>query len=284
MSLLLNMLSSLVTASFPRSKCLLISWLQSLSAVALEPKKMKSDTCGQMIPLFPFHLPWSDGARCHDRSLLSLGYAFYILFNRSPCFLQRKATYIDKSCFPGSLQTESQEEGEQKAVVRQHPWERTWEGFDKKSRLGRHPGKEPEGSQHPACWRASADTSCRGAVPPGWHAGLGRLGWLHPEGAPGPARPPLMSPWVPALTSPAWPRALWDARLAAGSRASGGTRPGCPHLLDKFPVRGESGCHPTKEERAKDFWAPLGREALSSRIQWFFIFFSAACSVSSGEE
>ena len=44
MSLLFNMLSRLVTAYLPRSKCLLISWLQSLSAVILEPQKIKSVT------------------------------------------------------------------------------------------------------------------------------------------------------------------------------------------------------------------------------------------------
>ena len=42
MSLLFNMLSELVIAFHSRSKCLLISWLQSPSAVILEPKKMKS--------------------------------------------------------------------------------------------------------------------------------------------------------------------------------------------------------------------------------------------------
>ena len=44
MSLLLNMLSRLVIAFLPRNKCLLISWLQSPSAVILEPQKRKSDT------------------------------------------------------------------------------------------------------------------------------------------------------------------------------------------------------------------------------------------------
>ena len=44
MSLLLNMLSRLVISFLPRSKCILISWLQSPSAVILEPKKIKSDT------------------------------------------------------------------------------------------------------------------------------------------------------------------------------------------------------------------------------------------------
>ena len=48
MSLLLNMLSRLVITFLPMSKCLLISWLQSPSAVILEPKKIKSVT----VPLF----------------------------------------------------------------------------------------------------------------------------------------------------------------------------------------------------------------------------------------
>ena len=44
MSLLFNMMSSLVITFLPRSKRLLIAWLQSASAVILEPKKMKSVT------------------------------------------------------------------------------------------------------------------------------------------------------------------------------------------------------------------------------------------------
>uniref|UniRef100_A0AC11DWY6 Uncharacterized protein n=1 Tax=Ovis aries TaxID=9940 RepID=A0AC11DWY6_SHEEP len=50
MSLLLNMLSRLVIAFLPRSKCLLISWLQSPSAVILEPPKIKSDTVSTVSP------------------------------------------------------------------------------------------------------------------------------------------------------------------------------------------------------------------------------------------
>ena len=42
MSLLFNMLSRLVIAFLPRSKCVLIEWLQSPSAVILEPPKIKS--------------------------------------------------------------------------------------------------------------------------------------------------------------------------------------------------------------------------------------------------
>src|SRR5574337_118509 len=50
MSLLLNMLSRLVKTCFPRSKHLLISWLQSPSAVILEPPKIKSDTVSTVSP------------------------------------------------------------------------------------------------------------------------------------------------------------------------------------------------------------------------------------------
>uniref|UniRef100_A0AC11ELN9 Uncharacterized protein n=1 Tax=Ovis aries TaxID=9940 RepID=A0AC11ELN9_SHEEP len=49
MSLLLNMLSRLVITFLPRSKRLLISWLQSPSAVILEPRKIKSDTVSPSI-------------------------------------------------------------------------------------------------------------------------------------------------------------------------------------------------------------------------------------------
>ena len=50
MSLLFNMLSRLVITFLPRSKCLLISWLQPPSAVILEPKKIKSDTASTVSP------------------------------------------------------------------------------------------------------------------------------------------------------------------------------------------------------------------------------------------
>ena len=53
MSLLFNMLSRLVITFLPRSKCLLISWLQSPSAVIVEPKKIKSDTVSTVSHLFP---------------------------------------------------------------------------------------------------------------------------------------------------------------------------------------------------------------------------------------
>ena len=68
MSLLLNMLSRLVITFLPRSQRLLISWLQSPSAVILEPQKIKSDT----VSTVPIYLPWSGGPGCHDLSFLNV--------------------------------------------------------------------------------------------------------------------------------------------------------------------------------------------------------------------
>ena len=50
MSLLFNILFRFVIAILPKSKHFLISWLQSLSALILEPKKMKSDTVSTFSP------------------------------------------------------------------------------------------------------------------------------------------------------------------------------------------------------------------------------------------
>ena len=52
MSLLFNMLSRFAIAFLPRSKRLLISWVQSLSTVTLEPKKIKSVTVSIVSPSF----------------------------------------------------------------------------------------------------------------------------------------------------------------------------------------------------------------------------------------
>ena len=57
MSLFFNMQYSFVITFLPRRKHLLISWLQSLSEVILEPKKIKSVT----VSIFPIYLHWSDG-------------------------------------------------------------------------------------------------------------------------------------------------------------------------------------------------------------------------------
>ena len=52
MSLLFNMLSSFIMAFLPKSRCLLILWLQSLSAVILEPKNIKPDTVSIFSPIY----------------------------------------------------------------------------------------------------------------------------------------------------------------------------------------------------------------------------------------
>ena len=69
MSLLFNMLSGLVITFLPRSKHLLISWLQSPSEVILEPPQNKICHC---FHCFPIYLPRSDGTRCHDLSFLNV--------------------------------------------------------------------------------------------------------------------------------------------------------------------------------------------------------------------
>ena len=56
LSLLLNMLSRLVIIFLPRSKHLLISWLQSPSAVILEPQKIKSDTVSTVSPSISYEV------------------------------------------------------------------------------------------------------------------------------------------------------------------------------------------------------------------------------------
>ena len=70
MSLLFNTLSKLVKTFLPRSKCLLISWLQSPSAAILKPPKNKVWHC---FHCFPIYFPWSDDTRCHELHFLKVG-------------------------------------------------------------------------------------------------------------------------------------------------------------------------------------------------------------------
>ena len=78
MSLVLNMLCRFVIAFFPRSKCLLISWLQSLSAVIFGAQENKIYHCYHF---FPIYLPWSVGTRCHDLSFFTLSVYFFFNLN-----------------------------------------------------------------------------------------------------------------------------------------------------------------------------------------------------------
>ena len=70
-SLVFNMMSRLVITFFLRSKHLLISCLQSPSAVILEHKKNKVCYC---FHCFPVCLPWRGGTRCYDISFLNFEY------------------------------------------------------------------------------------------------------------------------------------------------------------------------------------------------------------------
>ena len=71
MSLLFNMLSRFVIAFLSRSKCLLISWLQSPSTVILEPPPTPNKIC-QCLHVSLLYLPWTDGTVCHDLSFLNV--------------------------------------------------------------------------------------------------------------------------------------------------------------------------------------------------------------------
>ena len=69
MSLLLNTLSRFVIAFLPRSKRLLILWLQSPSTVIFEAQENEIWHC---FHIFPIYLPWSDRTGCHDLRFLNV--------------------------------------------------------------------------------------------------------------------------------------------------------------------------------------------------------------------
>ena len=89
MSLLFNMLSRLVITCLPRNKHLLISWLQSWSAVILEPKKI---VC-HYFHSFPIYLPWSDAIDQMSWSLFSECWILSQTFN-SPLALSSRDSLV----------------------------------------------------------------------------------------------------------------------------------------------------------------------------------------------
>ena len=91
MSLLFNMLSRLVIAFFPKSKHLLISWLQSPSEVILEPKKIKSVTVSIVSPSI-----------CHEVMGLDVMILVFWMLNFKPTFPLSSFTFI-KRLFSFSL-------------------------------------------------------------------------------------------------------------------------------------------------------------------------------------
>ena len=80
-----NKLSSLVITFLPRSKHLLISWVQSPSAVTLKPPKIVS----HCFHCYPVYLPWSDGTRCNYLNFLNV--EFYVKFSTLLFHFHQKA-------------------------------------------------------------------------------------------------------------------------------------------------------------------------------------------------
>ena len=93
MSLLFNMLSSLVITFLPRSKCLLISWLQSQSAVILEPPKIKSVTVSTVCPSI-----------CHEvMGLNSMIFVFWMLSFKPAFSLSSRGFLVPLHFYKGGV-------------------------------------------------------------------------------------------------------------------------------------------------------------------------------------
>ena len=85
MSLFFNMLSRLVIAFLPRSKCLLISWLQSPSAVILEPPKIRSLTVSIVSP-----------SVCHEVMGLDVMILVFWMLSFKPTFSLSSFTFFKR--------------------------------------------------------------------------------------------------------------------------------------------------------------------------------------------
>ena len=92
LSLLFNMLSRLVMTFLPRSKCLLISWLESPSAVILEPKKIKSVTVYTASPSI-----------CHEVMGPDAMILVFWMLNFKPAFSLSSFTFIKRLFSSSSL-------------------------------------------------------------------------------------------------------------------------------------------------------------------------------------
>ena len=90
MSLLFNILSRFVIAFLPRSKCVLILWLQSPSAVILEPKKIKSFT------VFPLFSP----SMCHEMMGPDAMILVFWMLSFKPAFSLSSFTFIKRLFSP----------------------------------------------------------------------------------------------------------------------------------------------------------------------------------------
>ena len=92
MSLLFNMLSRLVITFLPRSKCLLISWLQSPSTVTLEPRNIKSGTVSTVSPSI-----------CHEAMGLDAMILVFWMLRFKPTFSLSSFTFIKRLFSSSSL-------------------------------------------------------------------------------------------------------------------------------------------------------------------------------------
>ena len=92
MSLFSNMLSRLIITFLPRSKCLLISWLQSPSAVTLEPPKIKSATVSTVSPSI-----------CHEEMGPDAMFLVFWMLSFKPTFSLSSLTFIKRLFSSSSL-------------------------------------------------------------------------------------------------------------------------------------------------------------------------------------
>ena len=99
MSLLFNMLSRLALPFLPRSKCLLISWLQSQSAVILEPTKIKSVTVSIVSPSICHEVMGPDAIILVFFECWVLSQLVHLLVNKKE---QLGSTERDKELIPDS--------------------------------------------------------------------------------------------------------------------------------------------------------------------------------------
>ena len=86
MSLHFNILSMFIIAFLPKSKRLLMSWLQSVT-ICSDFGAPQNEVC-HCAQCFPIYLPWSDGTRCHNLSFLNVEFYFF-LFRVLPCNYNR---------------------------------------------------------------------------------------------------------------------------------------------------------------------------------------------------
>ena len=108
MSLLFNMLSRFIITFLPRSKCLLISWLQSPSSVILKPPP-QNKVC-HCFHCFPIYFPWSDGTSAvvqyfeHSLALPFFGIGMKTDFFQScgHCWVFQICWHIECSTFTAS--------------------------------------------------------------------------------------------------------------------------------------------------------------------------------------